>query len=443
MTARVPPNDVQAEESLLGAMLLDRRAIEAAFEAGLSAEAFYKPAHGHIFTAVAGLFGRGDPSDPVTVADELRRAGHLDLAGGPAALVSLQAGTPSIGNAGRYARIVADHSLLRRLIRAAGDIAEMGYGLPDDVAAIVDEAEQRIFDLRPQESTAPEGHGLGVIGAEWRERIAELAAGGGAIASPLGWHDLDELTGGLRPGLMVVVGGRPGSGKTSWAGALASNVARRGEPVLVVSAEMSRLDVYGRLMSAQAQLVGSELERGRVNPKDWSRIDAGAAELGRLPLDLIDTTPVTILALRTWIRRAMSHYGHLGLVVIDYLQLMSGIKRAENRQVELAQMSRDIKLMAGELAVPIVVLCQLSQALESRADKRPMLSDLRESGAPANDADLVIGVYREEMYNPQTEDRGVAELGVIKNRFGAQGVARLHADLPRHRWADLTRREAI
>ncbi len=443
MTTRVPPHDLQAEQSLLGAMLLDRRAIEAALEVGLSADDCYKPAHGHVFAAVVGLFSRGDPSDPVTVADELRRAGHLDEAGGPAVLISLQAGTPSIGNAGRYARIVADHSVLRRLIRAAGDIAESGYSLPEDVGTVVDEAEQAIFALRPQESTAPEGHGLGAIGAEWRERIAELAAGGGDIASPMGWHDLDEITGGLRPGLMVVVGGRPGSGKTSWAGALAASVAAREEPVLVVSAEMSRVDLYGRLMAAQAQLVGSELERGRVTARDWQRIDAGAATLARFPLDVIDTTPVTILALRTWIRRATSHYGHLGLVVIDYLQLMSGIKRAENRQVELAQMSRDIKLMAGELNVPIVVLCQLSQALEGRADKRPMLSDLRESGAPANDADVVIGVYREEMYNPNTEERGVAELGVIKNRFGPQGVARLHADLPRHRWADLSRREAI
>ncbi len=440
--ARVPPNDVQAEESLLGAMLLSPRAIEAGAEV-LSAADFYKPAHAHVFAAIVSLFGRGDPSDPVTVADELRRAGHLEEAGGPAVLIGLQAGTPSIGNAGRYARIVAEHALLRRMIRAAGDIAASAYGLPEDVAGAVDEAEQLLFALRPQQSTTPEGHGLGVVGAEWRERIAELAAGGGEIASPMGWHDLDELTGGLRPGLMVVVGGRPGSGKTSWAGALAANVAGRGEPVLVVSAEMSRLDIYGRLMAAEAQLVGSQLERGRVQPNDWQRIDAGALELAQLPLDVIDTTPVTILALRTWIRRATSHYGHLGLVVIDYLQLMSGIKRAENRQVELAQMSRDIKLMAGELQVPIVVLCQLSQALESRADKRPMLSDLRESGAPANDADVVIGVYREEMYNPQTDDRGVAELGVIKNRFGAQGVARLHADLPRHRWADLSRREAI
>lgn len=443
MTAtRVPPNNIQAEESLLGAMLLDRRAIEAAVEL-LSADDFYKPALGHIFAAITTLFSRGDPSDPVTVADELRRADLLDAAGGPAVLITLQAGTPSIGNAGRYARIVKEHSLLRALIRAAGDIAEMGYGLPEDVAGAIDEAEQMLFALRPQESAAPEGHGLGLVGAEWREKVTELAAGGGEIASPMGWNDLDEITGGLRPGQMVVVGGRPGSGKTSWAGALATNVAGRGEPVLVVSAEMTRIDLYGRLMAARANLVGSDLDRGRIVARDWPRIDLSAAELAQLPLDVIDTTPVTILSLRTWIRRAASHYGHLGLVVIDYLQLMSGIKRAENRQVELAQMSRDIKLMAGELDVPIVVLCQLSQALESRADKRPMLSDLRESGAPANDADLVIGVYREEMYNPGTEHIGVAELGVIKNRFGRQGVARLHADLPRHRWADLSRREVI
>jgi replicative DNA helicase len=196
-------------------------------------------------------------------------------------------------------------------------------------------------------------------------------------------------------------------------------------------------------MAAQAGLVGSEIDRGRIMPRDWAMIDAGAAVLSRLPLDVIDTTPVTILSLRTWIRRAVSHYGRLGLVIIDYLQLMSGRKRAENRQVEVAEMSRDLKLMAGELEVPVVVLCQLSRGLETRADKRPTLIDLRESGAPENDADLVIGIFRDEMYNPDSPDRGIAELGVIKNRFGPQGVARLHADLPRHRWADLTSREAI
>lgn len=440
--ARVPPNNIQAEASLLGAMLLDRRAIEAALEL-LAPEDFYKPALGHVFAAIIILFGRGDPSDPVTVADELRRAGHLEHAGGPAALITLQAGTPSIGNAGRYARIVKEHSLLRQLISAAGDIAAMGYSLPEDVAGAIDEAEQLLFALRPQESTTPDGHGIGVLGAEWRERAAELAVGGGEIASPMGWHDLDEKVGGLHPGWMTIVGGRPGSGKTSWAGALATNVAARGEPVLVVSAEMTRLDLYGRLMAAQSQLVGTDLDRGRINPNDWARIDRGAAELAQLPLDVIDTTPVTILSLRTWIRRAKAHYGRLGLVVIDYLQLMSGIKRAENRQVELAQMSRDIKLMAGEMGVPILVLCQLGQAMENRADKRPMGSDFRESGAPFNDADIAIGVYREEMYNPTTEDRGIAELGVIKNRHGAIGPVRLHVDLPRHRWADLSRREAI
>lgn len=421
-------------------MLLDRRAIEAAADV-LEPDDFYKPAHAYVFAAVLNLFGRGDPADPVTVADELRRADQLERVGGPAVLITLQAGTPAIGNAGRYARIVKDHSLLRRLIAAAGEIAERAYGVPEDVAAAVDEAEQSIFALRPQESAGPESHGLAVLGAEWRAMVDERAETGGVIASPMGWHDLDELTGGLQAGHMTVVGGRPGSGKTSWAGALAVNVAARGEPVLCASAEMSRLDLYGRLMANRAGLVGTEIARGRVAPRDWPRLDTGADELGRLPLDIIDTTPVTILSLRTWIRRATAHYGRpLGLVVIDYLQLMSGRRRAENRQVEVAEMSRDLKLLAGELHVPLVVLCQLSRGLESRADKRPMLVDLRESGAPENDADVVLGMYRDEMYNKQTEDVGVAEMGVLKNRFGDTGTVRLHADLPRHRWADLARR---
>jgi replicative DNA helicase len=441
-TTRVPPNNLQAEESLLGAMLLDARAIGAAVESGIAGGDFYKPAHAILFEVIVALYAGGTPVDPVTVADELDRAGQLETIGGPAILVSLQAGTPSIGNAGRYARIVAEHSLLRRMIRAAGDIAEMGYGLPEDVAGAVDEAEQLVYDLRPK-SDVPTAHALSDVLGEWLDVIERRVELGGAIEHPTGWYDLDTHLGGLHPGRLVVAAARPGMGKTSWAGALTVNVAAAGEPVLFFSIEMGRDELAGRMVASAAGLVGSKLSQGDVAPRDWDRIGEALATLAELPIEIVDTTPVTLLSVRAGIRRAMARYGRLGLVVIDYIQLMSGRSRAENRQVEVAELARGLKLLSKEMAVPVVALAQLNRSLEARSDKRPQLSDLRETGELENSADQVVFIYRDEHYNPQSEDRGIAELIISKNRHGACAVVKVAADLARGRWLNMSRQEAI
>lgn len=440
--ARVPPNNVAAEESLLGAMLLRPDAIEAALEARLGPEDFYKPAHGHVFSAIAALYAGGDPADPVTVAEALTRAGVLEAIGGPAVLVSLQAGTPSIGNAGRYARIVAEHSLLRRLIRVGGDIEALGYDLPDDVPAAVDAAEQLVYGLRPSSEDLAACPLVDVLG-EWIDVLEQRVATGGAVERPMGWRDLDyRYLGGLHPGRLVVVAARPGMGKTSWSGALTTNVAGRGDPVLFFSIEMGREELAGRMVASATGLIGSTMSRGELGPRDWERISVGVGTLGALPIDIVDTTPVTLLSVRAGIRRAARRYGRLGLVVIDYVQLMTG-RHAENRQVEVAEVVRGLKLLSKEMAVPVVALAQLSRNLEQRSDKRPGLADLRETGELENSADQVVFIYRDELYNPNTEDKGIAELIVGKNRHGPTGTVKVGADLATGRWSDLSRREEM
>lgn len=436
---RVPPHSIQAEESLLGAMLISRDAIGAAVDSRLGADDFYKPAHAHIFDVLVDLFARGEPADLVTVDEELRRRKLPDV-GGPA-LVGLQAGTPSIGNAARYARIIADHSALRRLIHAARLIEDLGYSLPADVPAAIDEAEQRVYGLRPA-SDVPSAYTLRDVLAEWIDVIEERVETGGVPQHPMGWRDLDyDYLGGLHPGRLVIVAARPGMGKTSWAGALATNVAGRGEAVLFMSIEMGREELAGRMVSSVAGLVGSNVSRGQVTQRDWELIGSGLGELAPLPIEIVDATPVTLLSIRSAIRRAVARRGRLGLVVVDYLQLMSGRGRPENRQVEVAECARGLKLLSKEMGVPVVALAQLSRNLEARMDKRPSLADLRESGEIENSADQVVFIYRDEYYNPKSDDRGMAELIVSKNRHGPTGTVKVAADLARGRWLDMTRRQ--
>jgi replicative DNA helicase len=716
---RVPPHNLQAEESLLGAMLLSRDAIVAAVEVQLSAQDFYKPAHGHIFDAITALYAQGDPADPVTVSESLSRAGVLDAIGGPALLITLQAGTPSIGNAGRYARIIEEHSLLRRLIRVAGDIAEMGYGLPDDVAATVDEAEAMVFDVAQRRVTDSMAPIRELLSAQLDHLEALFERNQEITGVPTGFIDLDRQLAGLQPSNLVIIGGRPGTGKalaldtpiptpTGWttmgdlaagdevfdncgrpcrvtfatpvmvdhpcyevafddgstivadadhqwfaydfrawkslrqgaprrgprvvttrqmldegvdacpggppnwyvplaaplrlpdadlpvdpyelgmrlgagraadhpvasgssttapeaAGSLAlltriassdipsaylraslpqrrallqgllHNVRRnsdaacvevtfpdrcllrqvrelacslghkpgtiRGDtlrlpagaearsyrtvssgrdtrravvsiravpsvpvrcitvdspdhlylagesmipthntsfalgiaahaaleartPVLVFSLEMSHRELTQRLLCSEARVDATRMRNGKLLESDWPKISHAVGRLGEAPIFIDDNPHLTIMEIRAKARRLKSREG-LGLIVIDYMQLMSGRSNAENRQVEVSEMSRGLKILARELNVPVIALSQLSRNLESRADKRPVLADLRESGSLEQDADVVIFLYRDEVYNRDTPDRGTAEVIVAKHRNGPIGVTHL------------------
>jgi len=423
VAGRVPPHNLEAEESLLGAMLLSRDAIATAIEQCSPAD-FYKPSHAQIFGAITSLYGQGEPADAVSVAEELRRAGVLEEVGGAATLGSLQSNTPAISSAGRYARIVEENSLLRRLIGVAQEIAEIGYGLPGDVGDAIDRAEAMVFDVA-QRRSADSIVSLHDLLGRSLDRLEVLYDRGETITGvPTGYQDLDEHLSGLQPSNLIVVGGRPSMGKTAFALGLAANAAMLGTPVLFFSLEMSHLEVAQRVLCAEARVDASRMRNGRLLEADWPKISNAIGRIGGAPLHIDDNPNVTVMDIRAKARRMRARAG-LGLVVVDYLQLMSGRTNAENRQVEISEISRGLKILARELEIPVVALSQLSRGLENRADKRPMLADLRESGAIEQDADVVMFIYRDEIYDPESADRGTAEIRIAKHRNGPTAAVQL------------------
>ena len=393
---RVPPHNLEAEESVLGAMLLSRDAIAAALEC-CTAEDFYKPAHAHVFAAITSLYTRGEPADPVTVAEELRRAGLAEAVGDPALLVSLQVNTPSTANAAHYARIVEELALLRRLVAVAGEIADLGYSVPEDVEQAVDRAETLVFEVaqrRVVDTLSP----LRDLLAQSLDHLEHLYEREETITGvPTGYADLDERLAGLQPSNLVVVGARPAMGKTSFALGIVSHAAMAAtKPVLLFSLEMSHLELTQRLLCSEARVDATRMRNGRLLDSDWPKISDAIGRLGDAPIFIDDNPNVTVMDIRAKARRLMARQG-LGLVVIDYLQLMTGRTRAENRQVEVSEISRGLKILARELNVPVIALSQLSRNLEMRQDKRPVLADLRESGSIEQDADVVLFIYRDEV----------------------------------------------
>ncbi|MCX7619646.1 MAG: replicative DNA helicase [Acidimicrobiales bacterium] len=386
---RVPPHNLQAEESLLGAMLLTKDAIAVASEV-LSAEDFYKPAHGHIYDAILALHGAGEPVDPVTVADELARAGLLEAVGGAATLVSLQARTPATSNAAHYAKIIEEHALLRRLIAVANEIAELSFSMPDDVTKALDRAEALVFDVNQRRVVDTMAHIHDLLDANL-DRLEHLYERGESITGiPTGFIDLDELTSGLQPSALYVVGARPSCGKTAFALNIATNAALdANKPVLVFSLEMSQLELTQRMLCAEARVDSKKLRSGHLTESDWQKIAHATGRLAEAPIWIDDNPNLTIMEIRSKARRLRSKIGDLGLVIVDYLQLMTGRSAAENRQVEVSEISRGLKILARELECPVLALSQLSRQLEMRSDKRPMLADLRESGCLTGDTVIV------------------------------------------------------
>jgi replicative DNA helicase len=405
-------------------MLLSRDAIASAVET-CSADDFYKPAHGHIFEAITSLYAQGEPADPVTVADELVRADLLEAIGGPAILVSLQANTPATSNAARYARIVEEHALLRRLIGVAGEIAEMGYSVPDDIEAVVDQAEALVFHVA-QRRVADTMRPIRELLEDSLDRLEQLFDRGESITGvPTGYTDLDEQLAGLQKSNLLIVGARPGMGKTSFALGLVAHAAMVAQvPTLFFSLEMSHSEISQRLLCAEARVDATRMRNGKLHDTDWPKISGAIGRLAEAPIYIDDNPNVTVMDIRAKARRMKSRDG-LGLVVVDYLQLMSGRARAENRQVEVSEISRSLKILARELEVPVIALSQLSRNLEMRADKRPVLADLRESGSLEQDADVVMFIYRDELYNAESSDRGTAEIIVAKHRNGPTGKTQL------------------
>lgn len=424
-TQRIPPHNVDAEASLLGAMMLSEEAISIVLDRGLKSEDFYKPAHRHVFDAIRALSIAGEPVDPVTVGEELRRAALLDGIGGLDALVRLQNATPAISSAERYAKIVRDAAKLRRVINAASEIAEIAYSEPADVDKALDDAESRIYDVSA--GNVNEGaHVLSELLGESLEKIEERWNNPGQLSGvPTGFRKLDEILLGFQPGALHVIGARPGMGKSALALNMAVNVARLTmRPVIFFSLEMSAYELSQRVLSSEASVPSEVLRGAAPSERQWTEI--GRA-VGRLDIPLIiDDSPMTSVgSMRARARRVRLQQGDLGLIVIDYLQLMGGDAKVENRQLEVSEISRNLKLMAREFNVPILALSQLSRNLESRGDKRPNLSDLRESGAIEQDADVVMFIYRGDAVGDTSAARGTADLIIAKHRAGRTDTVKL------------------
>jgi replicative DNA helicase len=378
---RVPPHNIEAEESLLGAMMLSRDAIMAAVEAHISPRDFYKPAHGHIFEACFDLHARGEPVDPITTSEELRRKQLLDAIGGRASLLRIQAATPASANASHYAQIVSELALLRRLIGVANDIAEMGYTGSDDVTTTVDRAEAMVFDVAEHRITDSLTSLYPALEATM-DQLEQLYDRDTHITGvPTGYRDLDDVLLGLQPSHLVIVAARPGQGKTSLAlGAAVHCALEARKPVLFFSMEMSHLELTKRLLSSEARIDSRALQTGRIAENEWPKLNQAVGRLAEAPFFIDDNPHCTVMEMRAKARRTKARFGDLGMIVVDYLQLMTTTKKLENRQVEVSELSRGLKILARELDVPVVCLAQLNRQVEYRTDKRPMLADLRESG---------------------------------------------------------------
>jgi len=388
---RIPPHNLEAEESLLGAMMLSREAITAAVEARLEPADFYKPAHGAIFEAAYGLHHRGEPVDPVTVAEELRRTSQLEQLGGRQTLLRIQASTPASANAQHYAQIVGQLAMLRRLIETAGGIQEMAYAADDAVDDTLDRAEAAIFEVAERRIAET----IKELRPALEETLDQLNAlydrEGDIVGTATGYHDLDALLLGMQPSTLTIVAARPGQGKTSLALGIAQHVAVHvKKPVLFFSMEMGYLELTKRLLASEARVSSRKLQTGKLSEHEWPRVSHAIGRLAEAPFFIDDNPHCTVMEMRAKARRIKARYGDLGLIVVDYLQLMSTPGRSESRQVEVSELSRGLKILARELEAPVVTLSQLNRQLEYRQDKRPMLADLRESGCLVADTPIAL-----------------------------------------------------
>jgi replicative DNA helicase len=414
---RVPPHNVEAEESVLGSMLLSKDAIAEVLEL-LREDDFYRPAHRTVYRSVLGLYSHGEAVDAVTVAEDLRRNGALADIGGAPFLHTLVASVPTAANAGYYARIVKEAGVLRRLIDVGTQIVQLGFETPQDTERAVDIAESLVYQVA-QGRVTEDYHSLRDVLTGTLEAIERLHEDHREITGvPTGFPNLDRLTSGLQPSNLIIVAARPAVGKSTFGLDVARHASvRAGVPTVVFSLEMSRTELVQRLMCAECTVDMQRLRTGRMEESDWTRLTRSLGKLADAPLYIDDSPGTTMMEIRAKCRRLKQRHG-LGLVVVDYLQLMQPSKRFENRQQEVSEISRSLKLLAKELEVPVIAISQLSRQTEARSDRRPMLSDLRESGALEQDSDVVLFIYRDELYDPESPRKGEADLILAKHRNG-------------------------
>jgi replicative DNA helicase len=414
---RTPPQDMAAEQSVLGAMMVSKEAIAEVSETLHGAD-FYRPSHETIFESLIDLYGRGEPVDPITASAELQRRGELQRIGGAPYLHTLTANVPIAANAGFYAEIVREKSVLRRLVEAGTKIAQLGYAGEGQVDDVVDIAQAEIYQVterRKSEDYAPLAEFMGDVLDEI-EAIGRRDAG--LYGVPTGFADLDELTNGLHSGQMVIVAARPAMGKSTLALDLCRAASIKNNLTSVFfSLEMTRSEIAMRMLSAEAQVPLNHIRTGKMGDTEWQKLARRMSEVTEAPMFIDDSPNMTMMEIRAKARRLKQRHD-LRLVVIDYMQLMTSGRKVESRQLEVSEFSRQIKLLAKELDVPIVALSQLNRGPEQRSDKRPMMSDLRESGSLEQDADMVILLHREDMYEKESLRPGEADLIVAKHRNG-------------------------
>jgi replicative DNA helicase len=395
-TAPVPPQNLDAEESVLGAMMLSPGAIGAVSEA-LDAGDFYRESHAKIYRAALALYARGEPVDAITLVDELEERGDLEDVGGRGRVHELAALVPATANAGHYARIVREMATLRGLIRAGGEVARLGWERPGDARELVDQAEQIVFELSQSRVSTEFSH-IEALLKESFERITALYESGEDITGvPSGFRDIDRLTSGFQPGNLIIVAARPSMGKSALALCVAANLGVRHQiPVALFTLEMSKSEVTQRLMCSEAKVESQRLRSGKLAADDWPRLTAACDKLAKAPIYVDDTGSITMMEIRSKARRLKTQEPNLGLIIVDYLQLMTSGATVENRVQEVSQISRQLKVLARDLDVPVLAMSQLSRAVEQRHDKRPILSDLRESGCLTGESRVFLpdeGIY--------------------------------------------------
>ena len=431
---RTPPQDVIAEQSVLGGMLLSKDAISDVVEI-LRERDFYRPAHELIYDAIVDLYGRGEPADPVTVSAELTKRGDLVRAGGAPYLHTLISSVPTAANAGYYAKIIRERAIMRRLVEAGTKIVQLGYTDEGEVDDAVDQAQAEVYAVTERREAEDYVQLSELLPAAYDE-IEKISAGVVGEGVKTGFKDLDALTNGFHPGNMIVLAARPAVGKST----LGLDIARyasihKRETSVIFSLEMSRSEITMRMLSAEARVPLNNIRSGQLGEEEWAKMARRMGEISDAPLFIDDSPNLSLMEIRAKARRLKQRH-NLKLIVIDYLQLMASGKKVENRQQEVSEFSRQLKLLAKELNVPVVAISQLNRSPEQRSDKKPMLSDLRESGSIEQDADVVILLHREDLYDSQNRS-GEADLIVAKHRNGPTRTITVSAQLHLARFTDM------
>ena len=423
---KIPPHDIEAEQAVLGSMLTDDEAVMAAVER-LKADCFYREDNRLIFDAIVNLYNRSEPVDLVTVNDELSSMGNFEKVGGFEYIATLPDKVPTTANVQKYIDIVEEKSTLRKLIKTANEIIELGYNPTEYVEDIMAGAEKKIFDLiqnKNQKSYTP----IKDVLIESFTKLEELYNQKSKITGiPTGFYDLDDKTAGLHGSDLILVAARPAMGKTAFALNIAANAAiKANTPVAVFSLEMSKDQLVNRILCIEAMVDSNKIMTGKLEEDDWSKLASVVGPISDSGIFIDDTPGISIMEIRTKCRK-LKNEQHIGLIVIDYIQLVQGSNNRKNgsREQEIAEISRSLKILAKELDVPVIALSQLSRAVEQRPDHRPMLSDLRESGSIEQDADIVMFLYRDDYYNPDTEDKNISEVIIAKHRAGSTGTVKL------------------